>query len=67
MFNSWNEIKSSSKFNVTIDFFRMGIILKRQQQKKEHFNHGFCPRRVQPHKAINSIATCAPATAVIAP
>ena len=37
MYDSWNEIKSFNKFNVTIDFFRMGIILKRSQQQKEHF------------------------------
>lgn len=37
MFDSWNEIKSLNKFNVTIDFFRMGITVKRNQQFKEHF------------------------------
>jgi predicted O-methyltransferase YrrM len=37
MLESWESIKNSNEFNVSIDFFRMGIILKRKQQEKEHF------------------------------
>ena len=37
MFNAWNEIIKSEDFHLTIDLFRMGIIIKREQQEKEHF------------------------------
>ncbi len=37
MFEAWNEIIKSDEFHLTIDLFRMGIIIKRQQQEKEHF------------------------------
>jgi predicted O-methyltransferase YrrM len=37
MLEGWENIKKSDEYNVSIDFFRMGIILKRKQQEKEHF------------------------------
>jgi len=37
MFNAWQQIIHDEKFHVTIDLFRMGIALKRPQQRKEHF------------------------------
>ena len=37
MFESWNEIISLEDFHLTMDLFRMGIIIRRPQQVKEHF------------------------------
>lgn len=37
MFESWNEILSSEEFHLTMDLLRMGIIIRRPQQVKEHF------------------------------
>ena len=37
MFAAWNKIRESENFSVTMDLFRMGIALKRKQQRKEHF------------------------------
>jgi predicted O-methyltransferase YrrM len=37
MFAAWNNIRESEDFSVTMDLFRMGIVLKRKQQRKEHF------------------------------
>lgn len=37
MFSSWQKLKSDKRFNVSVDLFRMGILLKRAGQKKEHF------------------------------
>lgn len=37
MFSSWKRLKDDNRFNVSIDLFRMGILLKRSGQKKEHF------------------------------
>jgi hypothetical protein len=37
MFDAWNILRSSEKFNVSIDLFRMGILIPRKQQVKEHF------------------------------
>lgn len=37
MLDAWNRIISSSDFHVTIDLFRMGIVIPRKQQRKEHF------------------------------
>ncbi len=37
MLNSWNKVVSSPDYHVTLDFFRFGIALPRQQQEKEHF------------------------------
>jgi predicted O-methyltransferase YrrM len=37
MFASWNEIISLEEFHLTMDLFRMGIIIRRPQQVKEHF------------------------------
>ena len=37
MFSAWKEICASQDYHVSMDLFRMGIILKRTQQEKEHF------------------------------
>lgn len=37
MKNAWEKILQDERFHVTIDLFRMGIVLMRPQQKKEHF------------------------------
>ncbi len=37
MYSAWEQIVSDPRFHVTIDLFRMGIVLLREQQEKEHF------------------------------
>ena len=37
MFNAWNKIKLEKKYHLSMDFFRMAILMKRTQQAKEHF------------------------------
>lgn len=38
MKEAWNKVVSNPKYNVTLDFFRVGIVIKRPQQEKEHFS-----------------------------
>ena len=37
MLDAWNSLVKDEKYHVTIDLFRMGILLKRNHQQKEHF------------------------------
>ena len=37
MLNAWNELRNSEEFNLSMDFFKMGVLMKRPQQRKEHF------------------------------
>ena len=37
MLESWNRLKNSKTYNLSMDFFRMGVLIKRPQQVKEHF------------------------------
>jgi hypothetical protein len=37
MQRAWQKIIASDKINVSIELLRMGIVLKRKQQDKEHF------------------------------
>lgn len=37
MLAAWEQICADPQYHLTMDFFRMGIILKRPQQAKEHF------------------------------
>lgn len=37
MLAAWNKIIQSKDYNLTMDLFRMGIIIPRKQQEKEHF------------------------------
>lgn len=37
MFDAWETLKNSDEFRVSIDLFRMGIIVPRKVQVKEHF------------------------------
>ncbi len=35
---AWEQLQHDEGFHVTIDLFRMGMVLKRPQQEKEHFD-----------------------------
>jgi hypothetical protein len=37
MFEAWNSIVNNPQYNVTIDLFRVGIAIRRTEQRKEHF------------------------------
>ena len=37
MLEAWEFLYSSSDFNLSLDYFRMGILVRRPQQAKEHF------------------------------
>ncbi len=37
MLDSWNKLKTSETYHLSMDFFRMGILAKRPQQVKENF------------------------------
>jgi predicted O-methyltransferase YrrM len=37
MFEAWNKIKTDNEYHLTIDLFRMGLVIPRSQQQKEHF------------------------------
>lgn len=37
MLHSWKKIIASDNFHLTMDLFRMGIVIPRKQQAKEHF------------------------------
>lgn len=37
MFAAWNELKASNNFHLSLDLFRMGILIPRPQQEKQHF------------------------------
>lgn len=37
MFEAWEKLRTDEQFNVSVDLFRMGILLKRSGQQKEHF------------------------------
>ena len=37
MLNAWNSLKKNEKYHLSMDFFRMGILIKRPQQEKEDF------------------------------
>lgn len=37
MFMAWNELAGSEEFHLTMDLFRMGILVRRPYQMKEHF------------------------------
>ena len=37
MYSAWNEIINDSRYHVTLDFFRFGMVIPRKHQLKEHF------------------------------
>ena len=38
MLTAWNQLIADSRFYLSMDFFRMGIIIRRPEQAKEHFS-----------------------------
>lgn len=37
MLDAWNYLRKSEQFNLSMDFFKMGVLMKRPKQRKEHF------------------------------
>ena len=37
MLNSWNHLKAEEQYHLSMDFFKMGILMRRPQQEKEKF------------------------------
>jgi predicted O-methyltransferase YrrM len=37
MFEAWNQLKTMEEYHLTMDLFRLGIIVRRAHQEKEHF------------------------------
>lgn len=37
MLDAWNTLKNLPEYHVSMDFFRFGILLRRPEQRKEHF------------------------------
>ena len=37
MFDSWKQLIASNNFHLTLDIFKMGILIKKQAKEKEHF------------------------------
>lgn len=37
MYHAWQRLQEDTRFHVSIDFFRMGVLSKRPAQQKEHF------------------------------
>lgn len=37
MYEGWKRLVSKEEYHLSMDFFRMGILLKREHQQKEHF------------------------------
>ncbi len=37
MLKAWNELVTDQRFHLSLDLFRMGILMKRKHQNKEHF------------------------------
>ncbi|TNE53060.1 MAG: methyltransferase domain-containing protein [Bacteroidetes bacterium] len=37
MFEAWQQVIQDQRFHLSLDFFRMGVLLKRPEQAKEHF------------------------------
>ena len=37
MLEYWKQFKEMERYHLTMDLFRMGIVMKRSHQQKEHF------------------------------
>ena len=37
MFSAWKEISSDNQYHLTIDFFKMGLLIRQETKQKEHF------------------------------
>ena len=37
MFNAWKQIITDKRFHITLDLFKLGIIVPKQDKEKEHF------------------------------
>lgn len=41
MFQAWEQIRIQKRYHLTLDYFRMGVIIQRPHQVKEHFTLRF--------------------------
>ncbi len=37
MFSAWKKISSDKQYHLTIDFFKMGLLIRQETKQKEHF------------------------------
>jgi hypothetical protein len=37
MLNAWNTLVNDEQYHLSIDFFKMGVLIRQNNKRKEHF------------------------------